>query len=671
MSPAVRRRVSKIARILVPVAILGIIVVTLGTVTFVEVSSQPWFCGSCHIMKPYYQSWTTSTHRNVPCIKCHIAPGVKAEAMQKFQAANMVVEDFTGQTKTRPWAEIPDASCMRSGCHSDRLIEGVVDFKGVPFDHATHLGQTVRGMQLHCTSCHSQIVQGTHIAVTQQTCFLCHFKDRPPGQPIGGCTGCHRSPPTVTSPEGLVINHAQYVKDRIDCLSCHSQVTQGTGVADEARCVTCHNEPARLAQFNNVPLMHQVHVAQHNMACIQCHTSLDHRVVALKTAVVLDCQSCHTNVHRDEQRLYAGIGGHGVPNTPSTMYSARVDCLGCHNQASKLPGHDTVNVATAASCMACHGITYANVLPGWEAGMEQKVRAVGPVVSAAEAAAAVLPLGRRAIADSLLGEARQNLEFVRSGKGAHNIVYADQLLRASVSLVRQAVAQSGLPYRVPNVNLGPPMGEGENECLQCHYGVEQQKGTFQGKSFDHSAHVLGGGLPCSTCHTPFAQHGGITLTAASCNACHHPAVQPVANCARCHAGPAGAPPDTFHLAKGDFSHGPHVAANLECKACHTAPAMNARDLQCDNCHEQHHQPQTACLSCHRGGVLAKHKVADHVACAECHKTVPHLNHWTRQICTACHATRTNHFPGQDCAACHRIPAMGAARAVTPKPIKHP
>jgi nitrate/TMAO reductase-like tetraheme cytochrome c subunit len=669
MSPAVRRRISRIARILIPVTILGIILATVGTVTFVEVSSQPWFCGSCHIMQPYYKSWTTSTHRNVACIKCHIAPGVKAEAMQKFQAANMVVADFTGQTKTRPWAEIPDASCMRSGCHSDRLIEGLVDFKGVQFDHAAHLGQTVRGMQLHCTSCHSQIVQGTHIAVTEATCFLCHFKGQPAGQPIGTCTGCHPSPPTVTSPEGLVIDHAQYVKDRIACLSCHSQVTSGTGAADEARCVTCHNEPARLAQFNDAPLMHQVHVSQHNMACIQCHTALDHRIVALKTAVMLDCQSCHSNVHRDEQQLFAGIGGHGVPNTPSSMYTARVACVGCHNQASKLPGHDTVNVASASSCMSCHGIKYANVLPGWEAGMERKVQVVGPVVSAAEAAAAVVPLARRAVADSLLSQARQNVEFVRSGKGAHNIVYADQLLRASVTLVRQAVAEGGLPYRVPNVDLGPPMGE--NACLQCHYGVEQQRGTFQGKSFDHTAHVLRAGLPCSTCHTPFSQHGGITLTAASCNACHHPAVQPVANCARCHTGPAGAPTDTFKLKGGDFSHRAHLAANLQCQACHTSSDMSPSDLNCDNCHVQHHQAQTACLSCHRGGVLAKHKVADHVACAQCHKTVPQLNHWTRQICTVCHTTRTTHFPGQDCAACHRIPAMGSAHAEVPARLNGP
>lgn len=659
MSPAVRRRLSRIGRIVVPVAILAIILTTAGTVTFVQVSSQPWFCGTCHIMQPYYKSWTTSAHRDVPCIKCHIAPGIKAEAMTKIKAANMVVKYFTGAYGTRPWAEIDDASCLRSGCHSDRLIEGKVNYKGVQFDHTAHLGEVRRGMQLHCTSCHSQIVQGTHIAVTEGTCILCHFKDRPTGRPLAGCTGCHPSPPTAKSPDGSVIDHAQYVRDRIDCLSCHNTITQGSGTADPARCVSCHNQPAELAKFDNPTMLHQVHVSQHNIACIQCHTSIDHRIVSLATSVPLDCGSCHRSVHKDVQRLYAGVGGHGVAPMPSAMYAARVSCVACHNGVATRPGHDTVQVVDEASCMSCHGIRYANVLPGWQGQMDRKVQLVGPVVDAAQATASAAPLRRRGIADSLLRAARQNVEFVRAGKGAHNIVYADELLREAMRLVRQAVQDGGLPYRLPGVDLGPPVGE--NSCLRCHLGVEQRKGMFQQRSFDHTVHVLRGGLECSACHTSLAQHGGTTLaSAASCDACHHPAVQPVANCARCHAGAGGAPPDTFHFAAGDFSHRTHTTANVACVTCHTPPVMAARNLRCDNCHEQHHQPQLACLSCHRGGALARHKVADHVACVQCHRSTPALDHWTRQVCTVCHATQVGHYPGRACETCHNIPAMHAA-----------
>lgn len=145
MSSPAGRRLSRFARIVVPVAILAIILGAVSTVGFVQLSSQPGFCKSCHIMRPYYDSWTTSSHRKVPCIQCHIAPGIKAEAMTKVQAANMVVKYFTGAYGTRPWADIDDAACLRSGCHSERLIEGEVEFKGVRFDHTHHLGELRRG----------------------------------------------------------------------------------------------------------------------------------------------------------------------------------------------------------------------------------------------------------------------------------------------------------------------------------------------------------------------------------------------------------------------------------------------------------------------------------------------------------------------------------------------
>ncbi len=34
----------------------------VGLLAFVQVSSTPQFCGTCHIMKPYYASWKHSAH---------------------------------------------------------------------------------------------------------------------------------------------------------------------------------------------------------------------------------------------------------------------------------------------------------------------------------------------------------------------------------------------------------------------------------------------------------------------------------------------------------------------------------------------------------------------------------------------------------------------------------
>ncbi|HEY7193781.1 MAG TPA: cytochrome c3 family protein [Gemmatimonadales bacterium] len=659
--PTRRQRLSRLVRLLVPAGITAVLLLAVGSIGFVEYSARPSFCKSCHLMQPYYDSWATSSHRDVPCIKCHYAPGIRAEAMGKFQAANQVVKYITGAYGTKPWAEIEDAACLRSGCHSERKVEGIVMYKGVRFDHTAHLGELRRGKQLRCTSCHSQIVQGDHVAVTEATCILCHFKDRPPGAPIGGCTGCHPAPPRVVSAGGYVVDHAQYVQDRVSCLSCHSEVTVGTGDVDRARCFNCHNEPARLAAYGDTVLVHRVHIAEHNVECTQCHTPIAHRVVSLATTFELDCRSCHAQVHDAQRRLYAGTGGHGSPESPSRMFMARVSCTGCHGLPTTVRGHERVRLAGEASCMSCHGIRYANLLPTWQREMERKLSRVAPVVAGARAALGSASVRGRATADSLLRLAQDNVELVRVGKAAHNVAYADQLLRAAVELVRQAVRAGPLAYAVPEVNLGPPLGE--NACFGCHIGVERAKVTFQGMAFDHEPHVLRGGLGCADCHTPLERHGGTTLTSpAACSACHHNPVRPM-NCSRCHATGAGAavvPAATITTATGDFTHDVHLAANLACSTCHTPPAMSARGLACETCHDQHHQPDRSCSSCHRAGtgVLAKHTRAAHSGCASCHASIPTINRWTRQICTTCHVKQASgHYSTRSCETCHQIPAM--------------
>src|SRR4030042_5759101 len=46
---------------------------------FVEIfgySESPSFCGLCHNMKEYVDSWKTSSHHKVACLSCHRQPGI-------------------------------------------------------------------------------------------------------------------------------------------------------------------------------------------------------------------------------------------------------------------------------------------------------------------------------------------------------------------------------------------------------------------------------------------------------------------------------------------------------------------------------------------------------------------------------------------------------------------
>jgi nitrate/TMAO reductase-like tetraheme cytochrome c subunit len=571
------------------VAVVLSVLGAAGTIGFLEYSAQPGFCNNCHNMEPYYESWQNSSHNTVPCIKCHYAPGIKAEAMGKVQAANQVVKYVTRTFEEKPWAEIEDAACTREGCHLEQRL-GVVVYRGVRFDHQEHLGELRRGKDLRCTSCHSQIVQGEHLTVTPGTCNLCHFKGRPEGQPLGGCLGCHPSPPNVEY-EGVPVDHRAIVQDMVSCSKCHADVVVGDGMAEEQRCWTCHNLPERIGEFDNSTMLHEVHIAEHNVECQLCHTEIQHKVVALEETLELDCSACHRGAHESQRALVAGSGGHGVEETPSRMFLARVTCESCHALPGDMPGHEGVALAGEATCLSCHGIKFAGILPGWLEEVEVRLESVSGAVGRVRRGLGSHP---GALADSLLDAAEENLELVRVGKGVHNIPFADELLRAAVRMAREAAEAGRIDPGLASVNLGAPMEVGS--CTSCHYGVDGGgQVTWQGRVFPHRRHTVNAGLDCQVCHTPFAEHGGLTVASTDgCDNCHHISDSPQA-CGLCHPAPSG---DTLAVGSKTFLHDPHLAMGFACNLCHQAPAMSVEEESCNTCHEIHHGSDTNCSFCH-------------------------------------------------------------------------
>ena len=142
-------------------SIVGVALLLVLLYGAAELTSRPNFCASCHFMQPYVDDWNTSSHSDVTCTKCHFPPGTKSKIKGKFTAASMVVNYFTGvYKKSKPIAEIEDASCLRSGCHSEQnLNEDVIFKQDIQFNHNSHLNNLRRGKELRCTSCHSQIVR--------------------------------------------------------------------------------------------------------------------------------------------------------------------------------------------------------------------------------------------------------------------------------------------------------------------------------------------------------------------------------------------------------------------------------------------------------------------------------------------------------------------------------
>ena len=275
-----------------------------------HLSTRTGFCGNCHFEEPYIESWKASSHAEVACHTCHLPAGVGAKIDRGFKTILSTWRYWWGTNTTTPRAEVPAANCLQGGCHETRLIEGPIEFvKGIEFDHAHHLGKEVRGMKLRCTSCHSQIVQGAHMEVTRETCFLCHFKNLPRGEAISGCA-CHGAPQDVVVHDGFAFTHSQYLTLGVVCEECHVDVTPGTGAVPKVACVTCHN--ARLEAYDDVPFMHRKHVVDHSVDCAACHEPIGHRDVKMVRSLESSCTGCHKKLHTPQRDLFMGIGAEGV-----------------------------------------------------------------------------------------------------------------------------------------------------------------------------------------------------------------------------------------------------------------------------------------------------------------------------------------------------------------------
>lgn len=183
--------------------------------------------------------------------------------------------------------------------------------------------------------------------------------------------------------------------------------------------------------------------------------------------------------------------------------------------------------------------------------------------------------------------------------------------------------------------------------------------------FPHARHDR---FECARCHDSSERHAVLKIKApADCQSCHHgpPAV---ATCETCHTGAATAGiyrlPVRMKLAEKaapitralSFDHGRH--RDLGCDGCHTPPYGVKPKVDCDSCHEFHHQPEAKCAGCHQTPAKAAHPLTLHdTGCqaAGCHKTdLSAAGYPERKLCLTCHVDRTTHQPDRKCGSCHLV-----------------
>jgi nitrate/TMAO reductase-like tetraheme cytochrome c subunit len=564
-----------------------LLMVIMGFVVL-KVTSQPKFCTSCHYMQPFYDAWAESTHSDVPCSECHYPPGAMEKLTGKFRDLNQLVKYLTNTYKrSKPWAEIEDASCLKSDCHSTRNLEesGAVEFGQVTFDHSHHLGDLRRGKNLRCTSCHSQIVQGEHINVTPSTCILCHFKELGPQSHMSECTLCHEAPVDKAGDETPVTyDHTMILEREIECRTCHGNMIVGDGSVPIDKCYGCHWDTERNSKFDDSILMHEKHIAENKIECENCHLTMLHKKPDRSEHLAGDCSGCHSKTHGGQESLFAGIGGLGVHDMPDPMFESGMNCQNCHvyhAYGGEFQSKGDINIAKPESCEPCHGAGYARILKSWQETASEKLQIVKNALqrTKSEITNSQANESNKQRAKKLVENAEHNYNLVKNSRAIHNIKYSDELLSASYGFLNESLEKIKSTYIPPALSRSSDVIP--SQCANCHTGIENRKVYTFELMFDHGRHVIDGDLKCGTCHSNQRRHGELIVNKENCLSCHHQ--KP--DCRNCHQLQA----DLYYGNEeymGITEPNIMVEAELDCGSCHLEDDVIIRPTgeKCVECH---------------------------------------------------------------------------------------
>jgi len=295
--------------------VVAILVVALTGRTL-NATTEPSFCGSCHIIEPFYHSWQLARHASVgvECVHCHFRPGIlgriQGEAYAALKLAQYAIGAYDQPTGARL---VYNQNCLT--CHQEVLSKGLTVPGGLIFYHEEH----VDAAQAECRQCHTAIGHPGAVAaaiVTQpphidrQACLRCHDGQRAPdvfGTPISSGV-VHPGEPKIdtglwkqihwrAAREPVSIGGRPTEIDTATCARCHGQPTEApacqschrpakTAYAAEVEpCLDCHRDTmTRELDLDGIPYVHQKHLLHTDATCQTCHVHITHQEI---------CADCH------------------------------------------------------------------------------------------------------------------------------------------------------------------------------------------------------------------------------------------------------------------------------------------------------------------------------------------------------------------------------------------
>ena len=208
----------------------------------VPLTNHPQFCASCHNIRPSYDSWVKSSHKEVECVTCHVRPGVEGFIHDKAYAGLKDVAIYLFGTPTDAHnlqATVSSEVCI--GCHrailrvsevATRDLPPPVKDVGLVMGHKQHMEAFAkRGQGEGCTTCHARVVHEQPIK----------------GYPVvipRGHVAVDGKPYYPDHPEGSKLRASAMN----DCFRCHDGKTEHEGKVLSKKCETCHI-PEKISRF--------------------------------------------------------------------------------------------------------------------------------------------------------------------------------------------------------------------------------------------------------------------------------------------------------------------------------------------------------------------------------------------------------------------------------------
>jgi nitrate/TMAO reductase-like tetraheme cytochrome c subunit len=332
-SPPRRRILRRLA-----VALLAALFVAGGAMAGMEYyTSRPKFCGSCHIMQPYYESWSADVHATkagARCVDCHYAPGEQHTIKAKMRGLSQVVTYFSGRAGgRRPRPHVQDASCLREGCHKiPDFIDKPYAVKDVKFVHNKHLQPdtaTTEENRRQMTALQQRLAAAMSPAALEQMDRLTVQLEDP--------NELEEMVRRLLEPAG----QAELIVTGVDYVTRVRRDIRYRQVADNLRCTTCH-------AFTGGP----EHFTTRTSSCYACHFT--GQPFNTDTG---ECLKCHNPpqiqvpVHSKTLSETVGEARKAGTMDHSLIIEKKVDCRSCHADLVKGTGR-----VSRDRCAACHDL---------------------------------------------------------------------------------------------------------------------------------------------------------------------------------------------------------------------------------------------------------------------------------------------------------------------------